>query len=39
MDFHDVKEGYHKRGTQKTLYDLTKASGKVITYEAFYRLS
>lgn len=32
MDLHSVKEGYHKRGTQKDLYDLIKESDKVISY-------
>ena len=39
MDFHDVKEGYHKRGTSITLNDLIKASDKVIAYETYQRLS
>jgi hypothetical protein len=32
MDLHGVKEGYHKRGTQKNLYDLIQKSDKIITY-------
>ncbi len=32
MDLHGVKEGYHKRATQKTLYGLIKASDKIVTF-------
>ena len=32
LDLHGVKEGYHKRETQKTLYDLIKESDKIITF-------
>lgn len=32
MDLHGVKEGYHKRGTQKDLYALIKESEKVISF-------
>ncbi len=32
MDLHGVKEGYHKKGTQKNLYDLIKESDKIITF-------
>jgi len=32
MDLHGVKEGYHKNGTQKNLYDLIKESDKIITF-------
>jgi len=32
MDLHGVKEGYHKRGTQKNLYDLIKGADKIITF-------
>lgn len=32
MDLHGVKEGYHKRSTQKVLYDLIKESDKTISF-------
>ncbi len=32
MDLHGVKEGLHKRGTQKLLYDLIKTSDKVLSF-------
>lgn len=32
MDLHGVKEGHHKKGTQKTLYDLIKESDKIISF-------
>ena len=32
MDLHGVKEGYHKSGTQKNIYDLIKKSDKIITF-------
>ncbi len=32
MDLYGVKEGYHKRGTQKDLYRLIKASDKVVSF-------
>jgi hypothetical protein len=32
MALHGVKEGYHKSGTQNTLYDLIKKSDKIITF-------
>lgn len=32
MDLHGVKEGYHKKATQKTLYDLIKESDKILTF-------
>ncbi len=32
MDLHGVKEGYHRRATQKDLYDLIKKSDKVVSY-------
>lgn len=32
MDLHGVKEGYHKRSTQKVLYGLIKDSDKVVTF-------
>ena len=32
MDLHGVKEGYHKRETQKTLYNLIKNSDKIISF-------
>jgi len=31
MDLHGVEEGYHKRATQKNLYDLIRDSDKIIT--------
>ena len=31
MDLHGVKEGYHKKGTQKDLYNLIKESDKIIS--------
>ena len=32
MDLHGVEEGYHKRGTQKELYQLIKESDKVLAF-------
>ncbi len=32
MDLHGVEEGYHKRGTQKNLYDIIKASDRIVTF-------
>jgi hypothetical protein len=32
MDLHGVEEGYHKRGTQKDLYQLIKESDKLVTF-------
>jgi hypothetical protein len=32
MELRGVKESYHKRGTQKTLYDLIKESDEIITF-------
>ncbi len=32
MELHGVKEGYHKKGTQKDLYKLIKESEKIITF-------
>jgi len=32
MDLHGVKEGYHKKATQKALYDLVKESDKIVTF-------
>ena len=32
LELHGVKEGYHKRGTQKNLYDLVKESDKIVTF-------
>lgn len=32
MDLHGVKEGYHQRATQKTLYNLIKESEKLIIF-------
>ena len=32
MDLHGVEEGYHKRGTQKNLYDLIRECDKIITF-------
>lgn len=32
MDFHGVEDGYHKRGSQKDLYQLIKDSDKVLTF-------
>lgn len=32
MDLHGVKEGYHKRSTQKALYELIRQSDKVLTF-------
>lgn len=32
MDLHGVEEGYQRRGTQKTLYNLVKESDKIITF-------
>ncbi len=32
IDLHGVKEGYHKKGTQKDLYNLIKESDKIITF-------
>ncbi len=32
MDLHGVKEGYHKRGTQKDLYHLIQESEKVVSF-------
>jgi hypothetical protein len=32
MDLHGVKEGCHKRATQKTLYELIKESDRIITF-------
>ena len=31
MDLHGVKEGYHKRGTQKNLYDLVRESDRLLS--------
>ena len=33
MDLHREEEGYHKRGSQKVLYDLIKESDKIITFQ------
>ena len=30
MDLHGVQEEYHKRGTQKNLYNLIKESDKIV---------
>jgi hypothetical protein len=32
MDLHGVKGGYHRRETQRTLYDLIKESDKILTF-------
>jgi hypothetical protein len=32
MDLHGVKESYHKKATQKTLYDLIKESDKIFSF-------
>ncbi|KUJ95397.1 MAG: hypothetical protein PWR24_1578 [Desulfonauticus sp.] len=32
MELHEVKEEYHKRGTQKDLYRLIMESDKVLTF-------
>ncbi len=32
MDLHGVKEGYHKKATQKDLYNLIKESEKVLVF-------
>jgi hypothetical protein len=32
MDLHGVQEGYHKRGSQKNLYELIKKSDKIVSY-------
>jgi hypothetical protein len=32
MDLHGVKKGYHKRGTQKNLYDLVEENEKILTF-------
>jgi hypothetical protein len=32
MDLHGVKEGYHKKATQKALYDLIKESDKILAF-------
>jgi hypothetical protein len=32
MDLHGVKEGYHKKGTQRDLYNLIKESDKIISF-------
>lgn len=31
MDLHGVKEGDHKRGTPKTIYDLIKKNDNIIS--------
>ena len=32
MDLHGVEEGYHKRGSQKDLYDLIKGSDRILSF-------
>lgn len=32
MDLHGVKEGYHKRATQKNLYELIKENDRILSY-------
>ncbi len=32
MDLHGVKEGYHKKGTQKDLYNMIKECDKIVTF-------
>jgi hypothetical protein len=32
MDLHGVKDGYHKRATQKDLYEVIKESDKILTF-------
>jgi hypothetical protein len=32
MDLHGVEEGYHKRASQKDLYDLIKGSDKILSF-------
>ena len=32
MELHGVKEGYHKKATQKKLYELIKESDKIISF-------
>jgi hypothetical protein len=32
MDLHGVKEGFHKRATQKQLYELIKESDKILSF-------
>ncbi len=32
MSLHGVEEGYHKKSTQKKLYELIKESHKILTF-------
>lgn len=32
MDLHGVEEGFHKRGTQKNLYEIIKDSERIVSF-------